>query len=186
MKPSISAPTEAPMSRERDWVEAVKNDIEDTLTRQGITVAIGYNLPYAFQVGSYRTSSDEPPTNRKRALPEPVTVSHGYQTDLLIGEQLDTNVWVPRVVVEFKFGAVTTHDALTYSAKAATHKNVHPYLRYGIVIGGFEGQVPRRLIRHGDHFDFMATLASRSKKLSERDRGRRSRYSRRRWRHPEQ
>jgi hypothetical protein len=69
------------MSRERDWVEAVKNDIEGALARQGITVAIGYNLPYAVQVGGYRTNFDEPPRNRKRAVPEPITVSHGYQTD---------------------------------------------------------------------------------------------------------
>jgi hypothetical protein len=53
---------------------------------------------------------------------------YGYQTDLLISERLDDGEdWTPRVVVEFKLGSVTTHDALTYSAKAATHKNVHPY-----------------------------------------------------------
>jgi hypothetical protein len=77
---------------------------------------------------------------------------------------------VPRVVVEFKLGKVTTHDALTYSTKAATHKNVHPYLRYGIVIGGFDKAVPKRLIRHGQHFDFMATIASMT--LSTQDRKR--------------
>jgi hypothetical protein len=73
-------------------------------------------------------------------------------------------------VVEFKLGSVTTHDALTYSAKAATHKNVHPYLRYGIVIGGFKGPVPRRLIRHGHHFDFMMTVASEKLTTQDRDR----------------
>jgi hypothetical protein len=54
--------------------------------------------------------------------------------------------------------AYATHDALTYSAKAATHKNVHPYLRYGIAIGGFDGPVPKRLVRHGHNFDFMMTI----------------------------
>jgi hypothetical protein len=67
---------------------------------------------------------------------------------------------------------VSAHDALTYSAKAATHKTVHPYVRYGIVIGQSQEGLPRRLIWHGDHFDFMATVASHSKKLTKRDRDR--------------
>ena len=74
------------------------------------------------------------------------------------------------MVVEFKLGSVTSHDALTYSAKAATHKTVHPYLRYGIVIGGYEGPVPQRLIRHGQQFDFMVTLASRALTPEDRER----------------
>jgi hypothetical protein len=138
------------MSSERDWVETVKADIEATLAQRGITVRTGYRLPYALQVFSYRSNSNEPVGEQ----------SHGYQTDLLISEQLaGTDNWAPRVVVEFKLGSVTSHDALTYSAKAATHKTVHPYLRYGIVIGGYEGPVPQRLIRHGHQFDFMVTLA---------------------------
>jgi hypothetical protein len=59
----------------------------------------------------------------------------------------------PRVV-ECKQG-VTTHDALTSSTKAATHKQVHPYLRYGCRLGGYETALPDRLIRHMAHFDFM-------------------------------
>ena len=52
-------------------------------------------------------------------------------------------------------GGVTTHDALTYSTKASTHKHVHPYLRYGVLIGDFGSALPGRLIRHGAYFDFM-------------------------------
>lgn len=48
--------------------------------------------------------------------------------------------------------------AITYSTKAVTHKNVHPYLRYGILIGRREHYpLPGRLIRHGANFDFMAS-----------------------------
>jgi hypothetical protein len=159
------------MSGERNWVRAITNEVAGTLGRN-ITVLTDYRLPYAFQVGRYRINSGLQAKNpTQAAVPEPVTITRGYQTDLLIGEQVDKNDWIPHVVVEFKLGHVTTHDALTYSAKAATHKNVHPYLRYGIIIGGFEGEVPGRLIRHGDHFDFMATLPS-SKKLSKQDRER--------------
>jgi hypothetical protein len=146
---------------EREWVETVKTDIEASLAGKGITVQTGYRLPYAREVFSYQSNSNEP------ALEQ----SHRYQTDLLISEQLaGTDDWAPRVVVEFKLGSVTSHDALTYSAKAATHKTVHPYLRYGIVIGGFQGPVPQRLMRHGQQFDFMVTLASRVLTPEDRER----------------
>src|SRR4051812_33602485 len=140
------------MSREREWVERVKADVERALAGSGLTVETGYRLPYALQVAGYKKQAGE-----LRA--EGVTKHHGYETDLLIAEQEKTH-WVPRVVVEFKLGRVSTHDALTYSAKAATHKQVHPHLRYGIVIGGYDGPVPQRLLRHGNNFDFMLTLAS--------------------------
>jgi len=153
------------MSGERAWVETVKADIETALAQQGITVETGLRLPYAVHVTGYRSASDG------LSVADPVIRSHGYQTDLLIAERLkgDGN-WVPRVVVEFKLRSVSTHDALTYSAKAATHKNVHPYLRYGIVIGAYDGQVPVRLIRHGQNFDFMVTLASETLSNTDRDR----------------
>jgi hypothetical protein len=45
---------------------------------------------------------------------------------------------------------------ITYSQKAATHKNVHPYLRYGILLGNRKHYpLPGRLFRHGAYFDFM-------------------------------
>jgi len=89
------------------------------------------------------------------------TNSSGYETDLLLYDKAGGSRWVPRVVVECKLGGVTTHDALTYSAKAFTHKHVHPYLRYGILVGDFgESTVQGRLFRHGAYFDFMLTWAS--------------------------
>src|SRR5205823_863741 len=55
-------------------------------------------------------------------------------------------------------GSVSTHDALTYSSKAATHKQVHPYLRYGFLAGEREHYaIPGRLVKHGAYFDFMVT-----------------------------
>lgn len=71
-------------------------------------------------------------------------------------EQLDADIWKPRVIVRTKLDSVTTHDSITYSQKAQTHKNVHPYLRYGILIGNREHYpLPGRLFRHGQYFDFM-------------------------------
>jgi hypothetical protein len=75
---------------------------------------------------------------------------------LLIFDILENSHWMPRIIAEGKLRAVTTHDALTYSAKAATHKHVHPYLRYGILLGEREHYaIPVRLVKHGAYFDFM-------------------------------
>jgi hypothetical protein len=79
-----------------------------------------------------------------------------YETDLLIIEN-NNDHWTPRIIIETKAnGSITTHDAITYSHKAATHRQVHPYLRYGILLGG-RGHypLPGRLFRHGTQFDFM-------------------------------
>ena len=150
------------MSDEREWVEKVKADIEGELAGEGISVLTGYRLPYALHVPSYRGTPG-------KSSSDPLPKSRGYQTDLLIAEQFEGG-WMPRVVVEFKLRSVTTHDALTYSAKAATHKNVHPYLRYGIIIGAYEKAFPKRLIWHGHHFDFMATFASEQLQAADLDR----------------
>jgi hypothetical protein len=72
-------------------------------------------------------------------------------------------------VIECKLKTVTTHDALTYSAKAATHKNVHPYLRYGIIVGHHPGPVQRLLLRHGHQFDVMQMLALEKPDAADRD-----------------
>ena len=51
----------------------------------------------------------------------------GYETDILIFEKFDKKRWKPRIIIETKINSVTTHDAITYSQKAQTHKYVHPY-----------------------------------------------------------
>lgn len=130
----------------------LRTEVEPVLAPHNLTVRTAVRLPYEAHVSYYEGESAQFPK---------LEPSRGYQTDLLIGQLLnDSGRWIPRVVVEFKLGTITTHDALTYSAKAATHKNIHPYLRYGIVIAGHQRPVPRRLIWHGHQFDFMLTLAS--------------------------
>jgi hypothetical protein len=55
-----------------------------------------------------------------------------FQTDIAVFEQVDPAIRIPRVVMEFKT-SVTIHDLLTYNAKAVLHKQIYPYLRYGMV-----------------------------------------------------
>jgi hypothetical protein len=83
----------------------------------------------------------------------------GFEQDLLIYDEVSdghTSV-VPRIVVELKFGNVTTHDVIVYSEKADRIRRVYPYVRYGFLLGGLEN-IPGRVLRLGQRFDFIASL----------------------------
>jgi hypothetical protein len=147
----VAADTDASMGAgEVAWVARLQPRLESALQSLSfadtrLRVDAGYRLPYAYEVMSY---AEHEPEKRRTAR---------YQTDLLIFDEMaNTGTWVPRVIVECKIKGVTTHDALTYSGKAATHKQVHPYLRYGMLVGSYGSIVPARLVRHGAYFDFMA------------------------------
>ena len=81
-----------------------------------------------------------------------------FQTDLLVFERLSEKVRIPRVVLEFKTG-LTTHDILTYTTKARKHKQVYPYLRYGILCSR-DRVVPRRFFTHNEALDFCIAAGS--------------------------
>ena len=131
---------------EREWVKALITEIENSLREKAVNVKVtdGFRLPYSSEIKMY---SGKQPSEFNQI---------GYETDILIFEQLNTSNWKPRIIIETKINSVTTHDAITYSQKAQAHKNVHPYLRYGILIGNRKHYpLPGRLFRHGQHFDFM-------------------------------
>jgi hypothetical protein len=97
-------------------------------------------------------------------LQKPRRGQSAFQTDLCVFEDKktdcegkETTVSIPRVVMEFK-GRITTHDVLTYSAKARKHKQVYPYLRYGIIVSE-ETFVPGRVFTHNEALDFCAAIA---------------------------
>ncbi len=138
------------MPSERAWVAGLIPRIEAGLRERlpdsaGIHISEQHRLPYTHAIDHYQGHEDRP-------VPSP---TRNYATDILVRE-VRGDRWTPRVVIEAKLGQVTTHDALTYSAKAATHKQIHPYLRYGILIGAWgKTALPPRLLHHGEHFDFM-------------------------------
>lgn len=85
----------------------------------------------------------------------------GFEQDILVFDQVadgQTSV-VPRIVAELKYGSVTTHDVIVYSEKADRIRRVYPYVRYGLVIGGFD-HIPGRVLRLGQRFDFIATIST--------------------------
>lgn len=132
---------------EREWVRRLAARLHQelpTLDETRLDIVDGRKLLYTNEVEGYSIEGQ----SRGR--------SSSYETDLLIADVVADGAWTPRVVVECKLGRVTTHDALSYSAKAFTHKHVHPYLRYGFLAGAL-ANIPGRLIKHGASFDFMAT-----------------------------
>lgn len=88
----------------------------------------------------------------------PVRGVSAFQTDLCVFERKSHDVVIPRVVIEFKT-KITTHDVLTYGAKARKHKQVYPYLRYGIVASD-ESHVSRRVFTHNESLDFCGAVAN--------------------------
>lgn len=88
---------------------------------------------------------------------KPVRGDSAFQTDLCVFEVKANGLAIPRVAIEFKT-RITTHDVITYSAKALKHKQVYPYLRYGLVASS-EASVPGRLFTHNESLDFCAAIA---------------------------
>jgi hypothetical protein len=132
---------------ELEWVEQIAADLRSLpwLSRGELSVRTRLKVAYGCEIMTYG------------ATPDPQTIS--FETDLAVVESLDGDRWKPRVVVEAKIGSITTHDAITYGHKATSHRSVHPYLRYGIMLGNREHYpLPGRLYRHGDRFDFMISF----------------------------
>ena len=130
--------------KEPEWVNSIVGKIQTAINQKSSNIFVedGKELPYAHEVLSY--------VNQE---PEEVKTTN-YETDLLIYEQLTNRDWKPRLIIEAKIKSISTHSAITYSQKAYTHKAVHPYLRYGILLGNRK-DLPGRLFRHGAYFDFM-------------------------------
>ncbi len=99
--------------------------------------------------------------NRLEIKVKPKKPMRGYsafQTDLCVFETVDAETAIPRVVLEFK-PALSTHDVIVYSAKARRHKQIYPYLRYGLVVGN-EVRVPGKFFTHNEALDFCVACAT--------------------------
>lgn len=106
--------------------------------------------------------------DRKLCLSTPNTKtpkrgSSAFETDICIFEKID-EIDFPRVVIEFK-ERITTHDIITYSAKAGKHKQIYPCLRYGLLASEVDS-IPGRFFTHNESLDFF--IAARNYKDPER------------------
>jgi hypothetical protein len=135
----------------REIVERVSPRIIDASVGSGISVL--YEMPIdddgVVQMG-VNFDTGEPIRGR----------GTGFEQDILVYEQktIGNTTIIPRVIVEVKYGRVTTHDAIVYSYKAECIKRVYPFCRYGMVIGDAKN-IPGRVLRHGRSFDFVYALS---------------------------
>src|SRR5205814_946245 len=128
---------------EKTWVHSLAPRLARVLTKLrspglSVTVSDSQKLPYSCEIPQYAKDDSF------------AAATSSYETDLLICDSRKDGSWIPRVIIECKIGgSITTHDALTYSSKAATHKHVHPYLRYGFIAAEREHYaIPVRLLKH--------------------------------------
>lgn len=132
---------------EEQFTKNLKKELEKNLA--GYIVASGESLIYKFLIdgdGQLQPKTFENPKRGQLA----------FQTDLMIKKAI-SNKSLPLVVIEIKFGGFSTHNILTYSAKASKHKEIYPYLRYGLVVGGVK-QIHRRFFTHNISFDFAIAI----------------------------
>jgi hypothetical protein len=111
---------------EQDFSQRVESRLQREL--QGYQVKSGVNLQHSIIFG--KDGEVWPPGVKALGSKK----LYAYQADIVVTEK---NGKVPLVVVELKCGAgagYSTHDVLTYSAKAMRHKELYPYLRYGMAV----------------------------------------------------
>lgn len=92
-----------------------------------------------------------------------------YQADVVISATWNNHSdsasvnSIPLVIIEIKKAEIkkdklksslTTHDVLTYSSKALKHKEIYPYLRYGLLYIHPKRKLPQRFFTHNVGFDF--------------------------------
>lgn len=134
---------------ENKWTSTICEKLKEAFKSEKVYAETLRSLPYTEEILGYKKCKDE----KEWTAYNPESAS--FETDLIVYEE-ENGLIKPRIVVESKIKSVTTHDAITYSYKAEKHKNITPYLRYGIMIGDRENHpLPGRLFRHGTNFDFM-------------------------------
>lgn len=122
-------------------------ELHELLSRRltGYSVECGQNLLYKIEINVAGK-----PTHEAENLP--MRGQLAFQTDILI-----TKGPTPLVAIELKSVSFSTHDVITYSAKAERHKRIYPYLRYGFIVTRSEG-LGRRFVTHNEGFDFAMAL----------------------------
>ncbi len=128
---------------ETEFTETLLKELRKAL--EGYEIKKGEVLIYKVIVNENGEFNPGDPQNPRRG-------NLSFQTDLLIRKNN-----LPLVVIEAKCGGFSTHDILTYSTKALKHKEVYPYLRYGLVVGNTK-VITNKFFTHNAGFDFALAL----------------------------
>ena len=131
---------------EDQFVEKVTSLVKEILPDQYVPIQKA-NLYYQITVDNNLNVTVDP-KNPKRG-------QSAFQTDLCIFLKKSV-VLLPKVVFEFK-SSLSTHDVITYSNKAKRHKQIYPYLRYGLISYNIS-KIPKRFFIHNEGIDFYLAL----------------------------
>lgn len=138
---------------EKEFKEKLERILQKELGND-VKIERDKNLIYKVIVNEKFSFKPDTPKAPKRGMD-----NYAFQTDLLIKDNKMENKDLPLVVIETKYGGFSTHDVLTYSTKAQRHKEIYPYLRYGLVVGG-KNTINDKFFTHNIGFDFACALRS--------------------------
>lgn len=92
---------------------------------------------------------------------ERLTYSLNYDADLETEEQrFETDLSIfedgtPRLVIEVKHETVSTHGLMYTNDKAEKHKQVFPFLRYGLLVTSSKRNLTKKYLWHNRLLDFI-------------------------------
>ncbi|MDD5325389.1 MAG: hypothetical protein PHR71_08820 [Polaromonas sp.] len=138
------------MAKESPFV-TLAHKVASAVLEAPLSIGRGQPLLYELKV------SNKLEVMRPEQIKKPKRGSSAFETDLCVFEQVEDEIKIPRVVIEFKT-RITTHDILTYSAKAERHKRIYPYLRYGMLASS-EKAIPGRAFTHNESLDFFFAVS---------------------------
>jgi hypothetical protein len=122
--------------------------VAESVLTGGLKLRVKANLLYEAPLDN-RLQLEVAPTHPARG-------QYAFQTDLAIFERRLGGIELPRVVFKVKRD-ISTHDVITYSAKALRHMRVYPYLRHGFLVYGREMN-SGNFFTHNETLDFFAAV----------------------------
>jgi len=128
---------------EKKFAEILRINLQKSL--RNYRISSGESLIYKVIIDSSGKFCPKNPNFPKRG-------QLALETDILIKKDN-----TPLVVIETKIEGFSTHDILTYSTKALKHKEIYPYLRYGLVVGNTE-IIGNKFFTHNHGFDFAIAI----------------------------
>lgn len=140
--------------KEDKFVSEVTNMMKKILPTKYIPIQKA-NLYYQINVDNNLNITVDPTREPRRG-------QSAFQTDLCIFLK-KKDILLPKVVLEFK-DSLSTHDVITYSNKAKRHKQIYPYLRYGLISYNTT-KISKKFFTHNEGLDFYLTTDKNVKSL---------------------
>lgn len=134
---------------EKEFVKRFIKTINPKLQNDKFELKEGKNLFYELTISKSLDLNVENIENQIRG-------KSAFQTDLILFEKNNKDGF-PLVVFEFKLNP-STHDIIVYSAKARKHKQIYPWLRYGMLICGNDKIPIRKFLKHDEFLDFCVSV----------------------------